>query len=260
MSGDSLGDRMKGYESVPRLKLEPKVPVLARIDGKAFHTLTKGMERPWDRNLQEAMWSTAVYLCQKVQGCKIAYVQSDEISLLLTDWEKETTQGWFNYDLEKMCSIAASQATSIFLVEMMNLFPERREALLEGVGLPAFDARFWNIPKDEVVNYFIWRQQDAIRNSVQMLARTHFSHKQCDKKSCEELKEMLRDSAGVSWERSPIHCQRGVCVVKESFEELVTFQKKGEQHSVMATRAHWVPDMNTPMFVADRDYIGNLLA
>ncbi len=259
MAGDSLGDRMKGYESVPRLKLKPKTPVLARIDGKAFHTLTRGMDRPWDKNLQESMWAAAAYLCNNIQGCKVAYVQSDEISLLLTDWEKEGTQGWFNYDLEKMCSISASQTTSAFLVEMLNRFPDRNEKLMSGNGLPSFDARFWNLPAEEVTNYFIWRQQDAIRNSVQMLARTHFSHKQCDRKSCEELKEMLRNSAGVNWESSPIHCQRGACIVRESFEEEVSFEKNGERHVINAKRNRWVVDLATPLFTSERDYIGSLL-
>jgi tRNA(His) 5'-end guanylyltransferase len=249
---------MKEYESVPRIKLEPKVPVIARLDGKAFHTLTRGMDRPWDIRLQACMWNAARTLCENIQGCKIAYVQSDEISLLLTDWEKETTQGWFNYDLEKMCSVSASQVTSAFLVSMMVLFPERRDALIAGKGLPAFDARFWNLPKEEVANYFIWRQQDAMRNSVQMLARSVFSHKQCDRKSSLELKEMLLEK-GTAWEEQDNHCKSGACLVKVAVEEDITFERGGVVNNVTVQRSRWITDMETPLFVEDREYISGLL-
>ena len=110
---DSLGDRMKGYESVPRARLIPRMPVLLRLDGKAFHTLTRGMDKPVDARFQKCMWEAARRLCSEVQGCQVAYVQSDEITLLLIDYQTLTTDRWFDYDLQKMCSVAAGFASVV---------------------------------------------------------------------------------------------------------------------------------------------------
>lgn len=251
MRSDSLGDRMKRYESVPKLKLMRRTPVLARIDGKAFHTLTRGMDRPWDIRLQACMWSAANALCKNIQGCKMAYVQSDEISLLLTDWETFTTDAWFGNDLQKMCSVSASIATGAFLATMLTLFPEKRESLLAHKGLPAFDARFWNLPKEEVTNYFIWRQNDAIRNSVQMLARSVFSHRQCNNKSGDDLKEMLLEK-GTSWDEQKNVNRVGACVVRGT-ETLTVDKGKGNVEKIVRNR--WVLDENIPVFKEDREYI-----
>ena len=111
---DSLGTRMKDYESVPRVRLVPKMPVLARLDGKAFHTLTRGLEKPVDWGFVRCMHAAARALCEEVQGCKLAYVWSDEITLLLVDYEDRKTQPWFDYEVQKMCSVSASTATQAF--------------------------------------------------------------------------------------------------------------------------------------------------
>jgi tRNA(His) 5'-end guanylyltransferase len=252
---DEFANRMKGYESKARTRLEPKTPVIGRIDGKAFHTLTRGMERPWDIRLQKSMWVATKHLCKNLQGCKLAYWQSDEVSVLLTDYEKETSQGWFDYKVEKMCSVGASLFTSAFLAAMMNYFPDRESDLRNGKGLPAFDARFFSIPKDEVTNYFIWRQKDAIRNSVQMLARAHFSHKDCANKDNVALKAMLLEEKGIDWEEEKTYLKSGLCVIRKPFETTVTFERGGEMHTEEVTRKIWEPDLNTPRFVEERDYI-----
>jgi tRNA(His) 5'-end guanylyltransferase len=241
MSEDSLGDRMKGYETIPRLRLVPQMPVLARLDGKAFHTLTRGMVRPYDARFHECMWAAARHLCEQIQGVRVAYVQSDEITLLITQ-ASEYTQPWFDNDLQKMCSVAASMAGVAFLDAFRRSYPERGEAL------PVFDARFWNLPEREVVNCFIWRQQDAVRNSIQMLAQTHFSHKQLHGVNTNQAQELLMTEKGINWNDVPIPQKRGVCLVREQYA--------GPEDSV---RHRWVVDREIPTFTQDREYIERFL-
>jgi tRNA(His) guanylyltransferase len=173
-----IGTRMKeNYEDRYRIKLTRRMPVILRLDGKAFHTLTRGMERPFDDNFQKAMQYVAIGLCQECQGAKCAYVQSDEISILLTDFDALQTEAWFDYNLQKMVSVAAGWASVLF-----SRWTKKRAV---------FDCRAFNVPKEEVCNYFIWRQQDWIRNSIQMLAHAHYSHKELHKKNTKDMHEML---------------------------------------------------------------------
>ena len=182
---DDLGNRMKdNYENRFRYQLTRRIPVIIRVDGKAFHTLTQGCE-PFDKRLTDTMTATALHLCEEIQGVKCAYKQSDEISLLLTDYDLITTQAWFDYNLQKVVSISASMAA----VKFTELWG--KHAL--------FDSRAFNIPVDEVANYFIWRQKDWLRNSVAMLAQSHFSSNQLHGKSQADMHEMLR-GVGVNWD------------------------------------------------------------
>ena len=179
----NLGDRMKNnYEDRYRFKLTRRVPVILRLDGKSFHTLTKSCVKPFDDAFIAAMSITASYLLQEIQGAKVAYVASDEISLLLTDFDTLTTDAWFDYNVQKMCSIAASMASTYFTNAYLSA---------DSGQFALFDCRAFNIPEDDVANYFIWRQKDWIRNSVSMAARAHFSHKECHKKSTQDLRNML---------------------------------------------------------------------
>lgn len=181
-----LGDRMKeNYENRAKTYLTRRTPVIIRLDGKAFHTLTRKFEKPFDRSLSSWMEITALTLCSEIQGCKCAYVQSDEISLLLTDFDKLTSEAWFGYSVQKMVSISAAMASVTF-----------SRFLAHDVAL--FDSRAFNIPKEEVANYFVWRQKDWLRNSIQMLAQAHFSHKELHKKNTSQMNEMLM-SKGVEW-------------------------------------------------------------
>ena len=175
---DSLGDRMKNnYENRAKDFLVRRTPVIMRLDGKAFHTLTKGCEKPFDEELRTAMVRTTIRLCEEIQGAKCAYTQSDEITILITDFDKLNTEAWFNYNIQKMASVSAALAAVTFTKEF------GREAL--------FDSRVFNIPKEEVVNNFIWRQKDWERNSLQMFCRAHFSHKELNKKNRADMHEML---------------------------------------------------------------------
>lgn len=262
MTKDSLGDRMKGYEGVPRTRLIPKVPVMIRLDGKAFHTFTRGMPRPYHRPFHECMWEAARYLCEHIQGCQLAYVQSDEITLLLLDTMSLEAEGWFGYEVQKMASVAASLCTAAF-----------NAALLTGNemdGLPAlaaFDARVWNIPKTEVTNAFVWRQQDATRNAIQMVGQSKFSQKELHGVSCAQIQELLFQKHQVNFNDLPVPQKRGVCIVKEYYE--IT-KKEGflvSPGGVVVSgavaeyvkRSRWHVDENIPIFTQDRGYVEKYL-
>ena len=248
MKSDELGTRMKMYEAVSDQKLIRKIPVLGRIDGKAFSTLTRGMKAPWDEDFIECMKAAALAVCRDAQGCKLGYVQSDEISILLTDTEKISTEPWFGYESRKLCSIAASTATAAFLMEYMARFPERAEALRKGNSpLPRFDARFWNLPEREVPNYFVWRQQDAVRNSKQMLGRAYFSHKQLHKKSSNEIMKMVYDEHGINAIDFETKFIWGTLISRAEEVEEVTWVRDGETMTKLAKRKNWKAMDKTPL-------------
>lgn len=248
---DSLGDRMKTYEGVTRNYLTRRIPVIIRVDGKAFHSFTKGFQKPFDMVLMESMWETAKYLCANVQGCKLAYVQSDEISLLLTDYEDIGTQAWFENNIQKMVSISASMATLSF----NKVFPlkpyennentdiEQLAIYHKAINKAMFDSRVFNLPKEEVCNYFIWRQQDATRNAIQMVGQANFSHKQLQNKNCNQIQEMLFQEKGINFNNLPTYQKRGVCIIKEYY------QKDEVQ------RSRWIEDRDIPIFTQDRNYV-----
>lgn len=244
-SKDSLGDRMKSYEDSYRISLPIRTPVILRIDGKAFHTYTKGCKRPVDESLIEVMNETAKYLCRNIQGCQLAYVQSDEISLLLTNYMSLDTQSWFDNNLQKMVSISAGMASAVFTGLSGKIWGGITK-------LAFFDSRAFILPKEEVANYFLWRQQDATRNSVQMLARSLYSHKQCTDKNNSELQEMCFQK-GVNWNDCPTSQKRGRCIVKQLSNREATNLKTGE--TVIALRSEWVVDNEIPIFSQDRSYI-----
>lgn len=192
MDKTQLGDRMKeNYEKRSRNFLTRRTPVIMRLDGKAFHTVTKGMDRPFDETLNKLMRQTTIKLCEEIQGAKAAYTQSDEISILITDYDKFTTSAWFDYSMQKMCSVAASIATAEFNEGFRVVYPKKKNAY--------FDCRVFNIPKEEVNNYFIWRQKDFERNSIQLCGQAYFSHKELHKKSCNQIREKLLEEKDLNW-------------------------------------------------------------
>jgi len=210
----SLGDRMKGYEAVSQSVLMKRTPVIIRVDGKAFHTFTKQFckERtPFSLVMQTSMINVASYLTHHIQGAVVSYTQSDEVSVLLKDWNAFETQQWFGGKIQKMASVSAAMASTAFyasfeyLQESIPYYPDR----------PLFDARVFNVPFEDVVNYFIWRQKDAMRNSVNMLGQYYFSHSQLQGKSIDEVKYMLKNVG--PWEELSIAQQRGLCIEKTSF-------------------------------------------
>ena len=277
MNKDSLGDRMKShYENIPKTRLTRREPVIIRIDGKAFHTFTRGFQRPFDNILIESMQETMKYLCENIQGCKLGYCQSDEISLLITDYETINTAAWFDYQVQKMCSIAASMATLAFnrafdekieqeymsleaesmfpsypntdyIKEWDNAYKAHEKASFKGA---MFDARVFSIPKDEVCNYFQWRQMDCTRNSIQMVGQANFSHKELQNKKNEDIQEMLFSQKGINWNDFSTVEKRGSCCVKDFEKKVINFQTQEE-----VTRKIWGIDKNIPIFSQDRNYI-----
>ena len=264
---DELGKRMKEfYEQVPKYRLMRRTPVAIRIDGKAFHTFTRGFQKPFDEVLIKAMQETMKYLCENIQGCVLGYTQSDEITLILIDYKKLNSSAWFDYELQKMCSIAASMATMafnkyfgeevqkhidsvdpIFITEpeikLIDIYERARE---KGA---MFDARCFNIPKEEVTNLLYWRQVDAARNSVQMAARAKFSHNECDNKNQSQLQEMLFQTYGINWNDYPTHMKRGSCCIKTLY-----LNEDGQ------IRSRWKIDMEIPMFKSEgREYVEQLI-
>lgn len=260
---DTLGTRMKSYENCYRAHLPIRLPVILRIDGKAFHTYTKGCKRPWDDNLVKCMNLTAMELCKRVQGCKLAYVQSDEISLLVTNYEGLDTQSWFDNNIQKMVSISAAIASVTFTTESWRIWGQdvcdstAGELISNPIIKPAFfDSRAFILPKEEVNNAFLFRQQDATRNSVQMLARTLYSHKECTDKKNSALQEMCFQK-GINWNDCPTSQKRGRCLTKvKSLKEGIN-PKNGNKF--LAQRNEWVIDNEIPIFSKDKNYVNRFV-
>ena len=270
---DELGKRMKEfYEAVPKTRLVRRTPVAIRIDGKAFHTFTRGFEKPFDEVLGKAMRETMKYLCENIQGCVLGYTQSDEITLILIDYKKLTSSAWFDYEVQKMCSIAASMATMAFnraFKEEVNIWfgeqtvpiPEKTAQLynlyMEKIEKGArFDARVFNIPKEEVANLIYWRQLDATRNSIQMVGQANFSHSELQNKSCNVIQEMLFQEKDINWNDFPTHLKRGSCCVKSEATTTCAKTVDGQVITWAAERPHWEIDLEIPIFKEEgRQYI-----
>lgn len=224
---DALGDRMKSqYEDRTRYMLPRRTYTIIRIDGKAFHTFTRGMIKPFDSLLHEHLCSAAKRLCEEAQGCKLAYVQSDEASFLLRDFDDISTQAWFDGNVQKICSVAASVFTEGF-----------------GASGAYFDARVFTIPDAvEVENYFIWRQKDAERNSLQSVAQSLYSHKELHLKSQVELNALIQ-AKGANWNDFPDWAKQGSAVYREEYA--------GPEES---RRTRWVINA-ARIFTQDREWL-----
>lgn len=274
---DDLGLRMKTfYEEIPKTKLMRRCPVAIRIDGKAFHTFTRKFQKPFDEILIESMQKTMKYLCENIQGCVFGYTQSDEITLVLVDYKKLTSAAWFDYEVQKVCSIAASMATMAFnrnfrdTIDLvydqefrdlgLNKEPdksqkddynkkfeeleEKYEKYYSQIDKAMFDARCFNIPKEEVANLIYWRQLDATRNSIQMVGQANFSHKELQNKSYNQIQDMLMVQKNINWNNFPTYQKRGSCCIKE--EKMIESQM----------RSSWIIDTEIPIFKGvDRDYV-----
>ena len=235
MNNNDLGKRMKEfYEQVPKTRLVRRMPVMIRIDGRAFHTFTRGFQKPFDDILIKSMQETMKYLCENIQGCVFGYTQSDELTLVLVDYKKLTSSAWFDYEVQKMCSISASMATMAFNkffnnnvdeLEMINQADKYYSAIERGA---MFDSRCFNVPKEEVTNFVYWRQLDATRNSIQMVGQANFSHKQLQGKSCNIIQDMLFTEKGINWNDLPVVKKRGSACIKDS-------------------EGHWFIDENMPI-------------
>ena len=271
---DDLGTRMKEfYEQIPKTKLMRRIPVAIRIDGKAFHTFTRGFQKPFDKVRIKSMQETMQYLCKNIQGCVFGYTQSDEITLILVDYKKLNSSAWFDYEVQKMCSIAASMATMAFnkyFTKNVEDFIQDCATDYETQGLcgegtvefelcktyqkaldkgAMFDARCFNIPKEEVTNLIYWRQLDATRNSIQMVGQANFSHQELQNKTCNMIQDMLHEQKGINWNDYSTVCKRGTsCFYTEvEYEDGVRC-------------AEWFIDEDMPILKGDdRNYVDNLI-
>jgi tRNA(His) guanylyltransferase len=231
MSYSDMSIRMRGYEYAERRVLPKRLPVVIRIDGKAFHTFTRTCKKPWDENLEKCMNYTALDLCKEVQDCQIAYVKSNEISLFLHNYKTLQSEPWFGNVKSKIESISASMAT--------GFFNAHADLFLDYAPTPAFfDSRAWILPESEVCNYFLERQFDATKNSIFMLANSLYSAKQLQGKKRHEMQEMCFQK-GYNWNDLPTYRKRGRCIIKKD--------------------GIWVIDKEVPRFNEDRNYIEQYL-
>jgi tRNA(His) guanylyltransferase len=243
MKADSLGARCKRYEATSRQVLVPRTPVLARIDGRAFHTFCRGLAKPYDADFHACMWTAAMAVCKDVAGAKLAYVQSDEISLLVTDYESLGQGSHFDYEVPKLCSTMAATTSVAFLAEFYKRFPDRATRMLQtGRGLPTFDARVFNVPREDVCNALTWRQRDAERNSLTMHAQAHYSASELHGQGKAAKHDLLHEK-GINWSHLPTPRKRGVCVVRETYE----VPKRRPSIKTTGSDAEWV------MNVIDQD-------
>lgn len=281
---DDLGTRMKEfYEGIPKTKLMRRTPVIIRIDGKAFHTFTRGFAKPFDEILIKTMQETTKYLCENIQGCVLGYTQSDEISLVLVDYQRFETSAWFDYEIQKMCSIAASMTTMAFnrifaknvkeydmewkcgltpqSVKIQKAHYDYIDVLNKAVEKGAmFDARVFNIPKEEVTNCIYWRQLDASRNSIQMVGQANFSHKELHCKTCNNIQDMLMEQKNINWNDFPTYQKRGTCVIKEEYYPEPAKGYENCEVNALDVRTRWVIDKDIPIFKGEgRNYIEKLV-
>ena len=260
---NTLGARMKVYEAVSKNYLMRRTPVIIRLDGKAFHTFTRGLDKPFDIDFVNIMQQTMLHLCENIQGCVLGYTQSDEITLVLVDYQDRDTCAWFDNQVQKIASISASMATLYFNRELSEMLRDLEEDLAAAdYSLPQahmyetnskkydkwydkeykalFDSRVFNVPQYEVINNLIWRQQDATRNSINSVAQSLFSHKELQGINSKDLQNKMLIEKNVNWNDFSTTLKRGSCAIKND-------------------DGKWVIDNEIPIFTEDRNYIDRLV-
>jgi len=226
MINDKLGDRMKRYEAVTKTTLTSRMPVIIRLDGCHFHTFCKGFKKPFDPLMSKTMQATMKYLCENIQGCVLGYTQSDEITLVLIDYRKHNSSAWFDNEVLKITSVSAALATYAFNKYFNEFYLEQLAEKGEADEYDLvydrkrrqgayFDARPFNVPREDVTNCILWRQLDAERNSINSLAQSLFSHKELQGLSLKDTKAKIETEKGIIWGELPTTQKRGSCCVKD---------------------------------------------
>lgn len=227
---DSLGERQKAYEIVYKQMLVPKAPIVCRVDGHAFHSFTKNMAKPFDDLLMDTMQKTMLALCKDLPTCKLGYTQSDEITLVFVCDDVIRTEGLFKYKAQKIMSLVASKTTRYFnkfFYENVLAYKNDTSVFQHAADIKVyenklfeaeFDCRVMNIPEWDVINNLIWRQQDATRNSIQMLGQAYFTQKELDKKNCSDIMDMLVKEKNINWNDLSIAKKRGSCCYRKEKE------------------------------------------
>lgn len=267
---NSLGDRIKeNYENRSKTKLIRRMPVIIRLDGKSFHSFTRGFAKPFDKRLTEAMQETTLELCKNIQGCVFGYTQSDEITLVLVDYNNLDTDAWFDYEVQKLCSISSSMCTlyfnRIFQRKIKEFIDEHSNAanepqtygeqlsqsiakLIKSYEIAVdkgamFDSRTFNVPESEVVNTLLWRQQDCSRNSIFSLAQAYFSHRELHGKNGSQMQDMLMTKYDINWNNIETHLKRGTSIIKNEEGTWIIDQEmpilKGEDRNYLENRIHF---------------------
>lgn len=256
-----------------------RTPVIIRVDGRAFHTFTKGFQKPFDDVLMRVMQDTMKYLCENIQGCVFGYTQSDEITLILIDYKKLNSEAWFDYEVQKMCSIVASMTTMAFNRLFMYEYEEFNRWIYEGSPTDEdkrlndvyynamckgamFDARAFNLPKEEVTNNIYWRQLDASRNSIQMVGQANFSHRELLNKTCDQIQDMLMTQRGINWNDIGTSYKRGSCCVRNRrfISTSVDGAETCEIRNPKEPETAWIIDNDIPIFKGEgRRYIDELI-
>jgi len=261
---DPKGDRIKSkFEDVFRFSLPQRTYGIVRIDGKAFHTFTRGLERPECKELADAMNTAALALAKEMMGCKLAYGQSDEYSFMFTDLDKEESEMWFSGNVQKIATVSASIFTAHFNARWRDVAGSAQKGRFgPPIIVPAmFDARVFVIPnRADVIEYFNWRQQDATRNSLNMLASCHFSHKDLQGKKTEDKHEMLH-TKGINWNNMSIPFKRGRVVRREPNKRVVSYvhKKTKQELSKEIEEMAWIVDQKIPVFGRDKSYLEGLV-
>ena len=250
MARIGLGDRMKEYEAVFSTKLVKRMPVVIRLDGCAFRSFTRGLNKPFDEIFIRSMQQTTEALCRDIQGCVFGYVQSDEISLILVDYKNLDSDCWYDNKVQKICSVAASKASRYFnQFFISNVAIAMKDEANKGVNFTRytkkfftadFDCRAFNVPVDDVCNCIIWRQRDAERNSIQMLAQSLFRHNEIVGISCKQLQNKMFTEKGVNWNDLSTHCKRGSACKRDE-------------------NGKWYIDNDMPILTDNRAYIEDLI-
>ncbi len=258
MSYDTLDDRMKNaYENRYRMYLPDRIPVIIRLDGKAFHSFTRGLKKPFDALFIKTMQDTMEYLCSNIQGCKFGYVESDEISLCLWNWSRNESDAWFGNNLQKMVSISASMAGVAFnrywnknVAEYLSAYEsdvteeeDKYRTTIKNKAemlMPVFDSRAFIIPAEEVHNYFVWRQNDCMRNSIQGLAQSLYSEREIHRINTSKLQNKMFSEKGVNWNDYSVVERRGTCIYKVPTKVIGL---NGE----VVIRNKWTLDINMPI-------------
>ena len=255
---DDLGTRIKEYyEDRTKTYLTRRTYTVLRLDGRSFSSYTSKLNKPFDDDFLEDMDETAKYLCSQVQGAKFGFTQSDEISLVLTDFDKLTTNAWFDGAVQKIVSIAAALATAKF-----NQLRRNRDESYAN-NLATFDCRVFTIPEiDEVVNYCLWRQLDGTRNSISMASQSLYSSNELKYVKSVDKRQMMLEK-GIDWDDYSNGIKYGRAIIRKEFYMLS--DKKSEpipyleqiipEGYIRIMKHVWVVDKNTPKFNQDRDYI-----
>lgn len=244
---DTLGSRMKEfYEVKSQTYLLRRTPVIIRVDGKSFHTFCKRFTKPYDQFLNDSLNNTLRSLCSNIQCVKMGQRHSDEMSLVLTDYDTLTTEPFFEYNVQKICSVVASMVTAEFCKQLVNK-QKQIDAKYDGGNVldwdenwPTFDCRCFNIPEEEIANYFYWRILDAKRNSINMNAQSLFSHKELQGKTCNDMQEMMFSKHGINWDKLPQEKKVGNICVKKTESKIVYTRGPSEGNGMICKRNVWV--------------------